>query len=215
MLKVGVLISGRGSNLKALIEAAQQPGFPAEIACVISNREKAEGLKYAEAANIPSHVINHKAFAERADFDRAIHAVLQAHDVQLICLAGFMRLFTPWFVREWTDRLINIHPTLLPAFPGLHVHEAVLKAGVRFSGCTVFFVRDGVDDGPIINQAVAPVLSNDDPDTLAARILKLEHQLYPQAVRLIAEGRVNIHDNKCFIADHVASDAFIVNPPLS
>ncbi|MBV8549069.1 MAG: phosphoribosylglycinamide formyltransferase [Alphaproteobacteria bacterium] len=215
MLKVGVLISGRGSNLKALIDAAAQPGFPAEIACVISNKASAEGLKYAEEAQVPAHVINHKAFAEREDFDRAINAVLQAHGVQLICLAGFMRLHTPWFVNEWHDRLVNIHPTLLPAFPGLHVHEAVIKSGTRFSGATVFFVRNGTDDGPIINQAVLPVLADDTPDTLAARILRLEHQIYPQAVRLIAEGRVNIHEDKCFIADHVASDAFIVNPPLS
>ena len=191
-LKLGVLISGRGSNLQALIDAAAAPDFPAEIALVLSNRADAGGLARAAAAGIRQSVISHRDYPDRPSFEAAMDATLRGAGVELICLAGFMRLLTGGFVEAWRDRMINIHPSLLPAFKGLDTHERALAAGVRFTGCTVHFVRAEMDDGPIIVQAAVPVLSRDDADSLAARVLEAEHRCYPLAVRLIAEGRVRV-----------------------
>jgi phosphoribosylglycinamide formyltransferase-1 len=200
MLKVGVLISGRGSNLQALIDAAKDPAYPAQIAAVISNTAGAAGLDRARAANIPTSVIDHTGFEGKEGFEKALTEKLEAHEVQLVCLAGFMRLLSPWFVGHWRDRLINIHPSLLPAFPGLDTHKKAIAEGVKFAGCTVHFVRAQMDHGPIIAQAAVPVTPDDTEATLAARILEAEHRIYPQAVRWIAEGRVNVHDEKAFVA---------------
>lgn len=212
MLKLGVLISGRGSNLQALIEACAAPGFPAQIAAVISNRPGAGGLEHAAKAGIPNFVIDHKAFQAREPFERAMDDQLRAHGVELVCNAGFMRLLTDWFVRAWWNKVINIHPSLLPAFPGLHVHEQALAAGVRLSGCTVHFVRTDMDAGPIIGQAAVPVLSGDTPETLAARVLTAEHRLYPRVVRLIAEGRISIDDERVVISGDSDARGLLLAP---
>ena len=208
-LKVGVLISGRGSNLQALIEAAADPAFPAEIVLVVANQGDAGGLARARAVGIRSETINHRAFNAKQGFEASIDATLRGAGVELVCLAGFMRILSPWFVERWRDRLINIHPSLLPAFKGLDTHERVLATGARFTGCTVHFVRPDVDDGPIIVQAVVPVMPGDTPDTLAARVLGAEHRCYPLAVRLIAEGRVQIRDDRADIR-HAAAPAEVM-----
>jgi phosphoribosylglycinamide formyltransferase-1 len=211
-LKLGVLISGRGSNLQALIDACHDPAYPAEIAIVISNVAGVYGLKRAEEAGIPTRVVNHKEHTSRATFEETVNRELEGAGVELVCLAGFMRLLTDAFVERWLDRLINIHPSLLPAFKGLHVHERAIEAGVRFSGCTVHFVRPAMDDGPIIVQAAVPVLPGDDPDRLAARILEQEHRIYPLAVRLIAEGRVMVDGARAAVADAKGPAGALVNP---
>jgi phosphoribosylglycinamide formyltransferase-1 len=211
-LKLGVLISGRGSNLQALIDAAADPSYPAEIALVISNKADAGGLARAEAAGIATKVIPHKEFASREAFDAALDQTLRAAGVGLVCLAGFMRLLTPGFSQGWHDRLINIHPSLLPSFKGLDSHAQALKAGVRFSGCTVHFVRPEMDAGPIILQAAVPVHDGDDEDRLAARILEAEHKSYPLAVRLIAEGRIEVVDEIVRIADGDFAGQALLNP---
>lgn len=198
-LKLGVLISGRGSNLKALIDACAAPAYPAEIGLVISNKAGAAGLDYARAAGIPAAVIEHRAFPDRASFDTALDAKLRGQAIELVCLAGFMRLLSETFCTAWHDRLINIHPSLLPAFPGIDVQQRAIDAGVRFSGCTVHFVRAAMDDGPIIVQAAVPVLPEDDADRLAARILEAEHVCYPLAVRWFAEGRLTVTGNRVLL----------------
>jgi phosphoribosylglycinamide formyltransferase 1 len=188
-LRLGVLISGRGSNLQALIEACADSAYPAEIVSVISDRAEAPGLAIAVAAGIPGVAVSRRdrpAFAAEAD------VLLRRQHVDLVCLAGFMRVLDTAFVDAWRDKMVNIHPSLLPAFPGLHPHRRALAAGVRFSGCTVHFVRPEIDAGPIIAQAVVPIRPGDDEARLAARILGVEHRLYPIAVRLIAEGRVRV-----------------------
>ena len=212
-LKVAVLISGRGSNLQALIAACAKPDFPAEIICVIANRADAAGLARAAAAAIPTQVIPHRDYPSRAAFDAALTAALEAKGVDLICLAGFMRLLTPAFVERWRDRLINIHPSLLPAFPGLDTHERALAQGVRFAGCTVHFVRAEMDNGPIVVQAVVPVLPGDDAERLAARVLEAEHKAYPLALRLIGEGRVRVVGERAEIAGAGATPLLLLNPP--
>jgi len=211
-LKVGVLISGRGSNLQALIDAAADPSFPAEIVLVLSNKADATGLARAEAAGIPTRVISHRGHPDRAAFDAAMTAALVDAGAELVCLAGFMRLLSGDFVDAWHDRLINIHPSLLPSFRGLHAHEQALAAGVRFTGCTVHFVRAEMDDGPIVVQAAVPVLQDDTAETLAARVLLAEHRCYPQAVRWIAERRVRIEGVRAIVLDAPAGEAFIVSP---
>jgi phosphoribosylglycinamide formyltransferase-1 len=211
-LKLGVLISGRGSNLQALIDAAADPSYPAEIVIVISNKADALGLVRAAEAGIATRVIPHREFPDRAAFDAALDTSLRDAGVELVCLAGFMRLLTPGFAQFWHNRLINIHPSLLPAFKGLSPHADALAAGVRFSGCTVHYVRPEMDAGPIILQAAVPVLDGDSEDDLAARILAAEHRSYPLAVRLIAEGRVRVADERVFIADAVPPDLGLLNP---
>ena len=195
-LRVAVLISGRGSNLQALIDACADPAFPAEIRLVISNEPGAHGLARAEQARIPTVVIPHKQFPDRASFDAAMDRALANAGAELICLAGFMRMLGDAFVERWRDRMINIHPSLLPAFKGLNTHERVIAAGVRFTGCTVHFVRPAMDEGPIIVQSVVPVLAGDDAARLAERVLAEEHKAYPLALRLIAEGRVRVTDER-------------------
>jgi phosphoribosylglycinamide formyltransferase-1 len=208
-LRVGVLISGRGSNLQALIEAAADPNYPAEIVLVISNRPEAQGLQRAAQAGIPHEVI---AERDRGAFAAAADAALRHNRVELVALAGFMRLLDIGLVEAWRDRMVNIHPSLLPAFPGLHPQRQALVAGVRFSGCTVHLVRAEMDTGPIIAQAVVPVHDDDDEDRLAARILAAEHRLYPLAIRLFAEGRLRIDGNRTIIAGGSAPDITALNP---
>jgi phosphoribosylglycinamide formyltransferase-1 len=191
-LKVGILISGRGSNMAALIEAAKARDYPAEIAVVVSNLADAPGLGVARAAGVATAVIPHKGFPDRESFDRAVSAELEKHGVGLVALAGFMRIQSPWFPTHWKDRIINIHPSLLPSFKGLHVQQQAIDAGARVSGCTVHFVTPDLDAGPIIAQAAVPVLAGDTADTLAARILRQEHRLYPLVVRWFAEGRLSV-----------------------
>ena len=211
-LKIGVLISGRGSNLQALIDACGQPDFPASIVHVLSNKASAAGLARATEAGIPTSVLRHGDYDSREDFDEAMSQRLTEAGVDLVCLAGFMRLLSDRFVATWRDRLIKIHPSLLPAFKGLHVHERVLDAGVRISGCTVHFVRAEMDAGPVIVQAAVPVDRRDTPDTLAARVLEQEHRIYPLAVRLIAEGRVRVVDERALVDDAPPIGSALVNP---
>lgn len=214
MLRVAVLISGRGSNMQSLVRATQQAGFPAQIACVISNTPTAKGLEWAAGEGIATAVVNHKDFGkDREAFDRALHDEIKKHNVQLVCLAGFMRLLSPWFVAQWMDRLVNIHPSLLPSFPGLHVQQAAIDYGAKFSGCTVHFVRAEMDHGPIIIQAAVPVLPDDDDAALSARILEQEHKVYPQALRWIAEARVNVIGEKCLVTG-TDKPAAVTNPVL-
>jgi phosphoribosylglycinamide formyltransferase 1 len=208
-MRLAVLISGRGSNLQALIEACADPGYPAEIGVVISNRADAPGLMRAVAAHIPTAVIAHR---DRGEFAAEADTRLRAEGVELVCLAGFMRLLDTDFVEAWRDRLVNIHPSLLPAFRGLHAQRQALAAGVRFAGCTVHFVRPEVDTGPIIAQAVVPVLPGDDEAKLSARILAVEHRLYPLAVQLVATGRTQIVDGRVEIDGWQAPDFAKLNP---
>jgi phosphoribosylglycinamide formyltransferase 1 len=208
-LRVGVLISGRGSNLQALIDAAADRTYPAEIVTVISNRADAAGLARAASASIPHHAV---ADLDRAAFAAAADRILRDAGVALVALAGFMRILETGFVEAWTDRMVNIHPSLLPAFPGLHPQRQALAAGVKFSGCTVHFVRAAVDTGPIIAQAVVPVEDGDDEDRLAARILAAEHRLYPLAVKLIAKKWLRIDGNRVFVTGAAAPDIAALNP---
>ncbi len=190
--RVGVLISGRGSNLQALLDACSKPAFPAEIVLVISNKADAPGLQRAARAGVPSQVIARRDHPDKAARDAAMTEALEAAGVELVCLAGFMRLLSEPFVAHWRDRMINIHPSLLPLFAGLDSHARALRAGVKLHGCTVHFVRFEMDSGPILGQAAVPVLAGDDAETLAARVLEAEHRLYPHCLRLVAEGRVEI-----------------------
>ena len=208
-LRLGVLISGRGSNLQALIDACRDPGFPAEVALVISNKADAAGLARATAAGIPTLVLKPKDFADKPAHEAAMTSALEGADIGLVCLAGFMRLLTGGFVTHWHNRLINIHPSLLPAFPGIDTHARAIAAGVRFHGCTVHYVREVMDDGPIIVQAAVPVLPADTPDDLAARVLVQEHKAYPLAVRLIAEGRVRVDGAVAHVEGLRAPDAIL------
>lgn len=211
-LKVAVLISGRGSNLQTLIDACAEPKFPAEIVAVISNVADAAGLARAKDAKIPTSVIDHRDFASREAFDAALDAALKKSGAGLVCLAGFMRLLSEGFVDKWRNRVINIHPSLIPAFTGRNTHERVLKAGVRFTGCTVHFVNAEMDKGPIIIQAAVPVHADDDAAALADRVLAAEHRIYPQAVRLIAEDRVRVLGDVVRIDGASAPPSFLVNP---
>ena len=199
-IRTAVLLSGRGSNLKSLIAACAAPDFPAEIVLVISNVESAGGLAIARDAGIATKVIPHKPFPSREAFDAEIDAALSAANIELVCEAGFMRIHSAWFAQRWEGRILNIHPSLLPKFPGVHVHEQVLAAGETESGATVHFITPELDAGPIVAQAHVPVLPGDTPDTLAARVLEQEHVLYPEALRLVAEGRVRLEDGKAVAA---------------
>jgi phosphoribosylglycinamide formyltransferase-1 len=200
-IRVAVLISGRGSNMVALIEAAKDPAYPAEIVLVLSNRPDAAGLARAAEAGIPARAVDHRAFPDRASFDAALDAELRAADVDLVCLAGFMRIFTPAFVAGWAGRMLNIHPSLLPLFKGTHTHAQALEAGVRLHGCTVHFVVPELDAGPIVAQAAIPVRQGDDPDSLADRVIVQERRLYPAVLALVAGGRARLEGDRVVIAD--------------
>jgi phosphoribosylglycinamide formyltransferase-1 len=213
-MKVAVLISGRGTNLKALIEAAAAPDYPAEIVLVISNVANAAGLGFAYDARIASVIIPHGDFASREEFDHAIDARLHEAGVDLVCLAGFMRILSDSFVRKWQDRMINIHPSLLPSFKGTEIHEQAIAAGVRISGCTVHYVIPELDEGPQIAQTAVPVHMHDTPETLAARVLEAEHKLYPLAVRLIAEGRAQFYAGRVIFSDVTDTEGALFSPPL-
>lgn len=198
--RVAVLISGRGSNMVALIEAAKAAGYPAEIALVLSNDPQAKGLAHARAEGLETAVVDHRDFGKnRAAFERAMQAELEAHGIELVCLAGFMRLLTPWFVGQWMGRMINIHPALLPEFKGLDTHARALAAGARHHGATVHFVVPEMDSGPMIVQGTVPVLAGDTAETLAARVLAVEHLIYPLALRLVVEDRVRIEGERCLV----------------
>ena len=198
--KTGILISGRGSNMQALVQAAQDPLYPAEIVVVISNRPDAKGLDFAKAQGIRTEIVDHKAYGSREDFDAALDAALKRHGVELVALAGFMRIMTQGFVEKWRDRMINIHPALLPAYKGLHTHERALADGATRHGATAHFVRHDVDSGPIIAQARVPVLRSDTAETLGRRVLDAEHKIYPKALALIASGAVRVEGERLVAA---------------
>lgn len=201
--RTAILISGRGSNMESLLRAAADPGFPAEIVGVVSNRPEAAGLDRARSCGIHAEALDHRAFAGREGFEAALDARLRALGAELVCLAGFMRLLTAPFVEAWRDRAINIHPSLLPAFPGLDTHARALAEGVRFAGCTVHVVRPAMDSGPIIAQAAVPILPGDDEAALSARVLAAEHRLYPMALALYASGAARVVDDRIVYSDGV------------
>lgn len=200
-LVLGVLASGRGSNMQAIIDATRTPDFPARVAVVVSDRERAPALERAARAGVPAVFLNPKDFADRAAYDEALATTLEAHAVELVCAAGFMRILSPAFIRGFAGRILNVHPSLLPAFPGLHPQRQALEHGVRVSGATVHFVDEGVDTGPIVLQASVPVLTGDTEESLAARILVEEHRLYTTAIRLFAEGRLRIGGRQVVIEE--------------
>ena len=205
--RTAILISGRGSNMTALIEAARDPAYPAQIALVVSNRPDAGGLQRAADEGIATAVVDHKAFGkDRLAFERALQGVLTDHRIDIVCLAGFMRVLTAWFVDQWPERMLNIHPALLPAFKGLATHRRAIEAGVREHGATVNLVVPEMDSGPIIAQARVPVLGDDTEAALAARVLAVEHRIYPLAFKLLASGRVRVQDGRCVIEGAVSED---------
>jgi phosphoribosylglycinamide formyltransferase-1 len=215
-VKLAVLISGEGTNLQAIIDAAARGELDADIRLVISNRKAAHGLERAQHAGIPTQFIDHRRFASREDFDRALVAALTALQVELVACAGFMRLLSPVMINAFPNRIMNIHPALCPAFPGVHAQAAACDYGVRFSGCTVFFVSHGVDDGPVIVQAVVPVMQDDNEASLSARIQAAEHRIYPHAIHLFQEGRLEVRGRKVIIKDSMpeAEPSMLINPPL-
>src|ERR1700742_510409 len=214
--RVAILISGRGSNMAALIEAASEKDFPAEIAVVISNRADAGGLAKAKASGVPTVTIESKPFGkDRAAFEAALQAALDQHRIDLICLGGFMRLFTAEFVQRWYGRMLNIHPSLLPSFPGLDPQAQALRAGVKISGATVHFVIPATDAGPILMQGAVAVRDDDTPETLGARILEIEHRIYPDALRLLATGQVRLEGDICQTTGRVGFDDGLIPPALT
>lgn len=213
--RVAILISGRGSNMAALIKAASAADFPAEISLVISNKADAPGLERAKAGGVKTLVIESKPFGkDRAGFEAVLQGALDQHGIELICLGGFMRLFTAEFTRAWHGRMLNIHPSLLPSFPGLDPHGQALRAGVKLSGATVHFVIPETDAGPIVMQGAVPVSDHDTPDTLSERILEVEHRIYPEALRLLAEGKVSLEGDICKIAGKADRDGILVSPAV-
>jgi phosphoribosylglycinamide formyltransferase-1 len=213
--RVAILISGRGSNMAALIEAAKVEGYPAEIAVVISNRADAGGLALASANGIATLTIESKPFGkDRAGFEAALQSALDGHRIELICLGGFMRLFTAEFVQRWYGRMLNIHPSLLPSFPGLEPHAQALNAGVKVSGATVHFVTPQTDAGPIVMQGVVAVRGDDTPDTLSERILAIEHRIYPDALRLLASGRLRLEGAICRLDGDVSGKDTLISPQV-
>ena len=198
---IGVLVSGSGSNLQAIIDAVEAGRIPAKIGVVISNKADAYGLVRARNHAIPTEFIDHRSFENREAFDARLVEILRSYDIRLVCLAGFMRLLTPVFLGAFPGRVLNIHPALLPSFPGTHGPRDALNYGVRFSGCTVHFIDEGIDTGPIVAQAVVPVYEDDTEESLAARILKEEHRIYPMAIRLFLEGKLTVSGKKVFTAN--------------
>ena len=211
--RTAILISGRGSNMQALIAAARDPLYPAEIALVLSNRPEAPGLVTARGAGIAVAAVDHKIHANREAFERSMQALLEIHRIELICMAGFMRLVTPWFIGQWAGRMINIHPALLPSFRGLDTHARALADGVKIHGCTVHFVVPAMDEGPILAQAAVPVLDTDTAESLARRVLEQEHAIYPAALARVAEGHLIVQGNRVY-DDTVWDAAPMVVPPL-
>ena len=207
-VRTAVLISGRGSNMQALVEAAKEPDFPAEIALVLSNKTDAAGIGFAKSHGIATAVVDHKIYAGREEFERSMQMMLELHRIEIVCLAGFMRIFTPWFVGQWEGRMLNIHPALLPSYRGLHTHERALADGVKIHGCTVHLVVPAMDEGPIIAQAALAVRDDDTADTLGARVLQLEHTIYAQALAQLARGTMQVDGNR------VSSDAAGPAAPL-
>lgn len=216
MVKLGVLVSGSGSNLQAIIDNIEAGRLDAQIKIVISNVPGVFALERARKHGLPAMVINHKDYKSREDFDQKLVEVLKEHKVELVILAGFMRLITPVLLRAFPMRVMNIHPALLPAFPGTHVWQTEIDYGVKFAGCTVHFVDEGTDTGPIIIQAVVPVYDEDTAETLNARILKQEHKIYSRAIQLFAEGRLEIKGRRVLTRGvPCAEDTFLINPPLA
>lgn len=214
MKNIVILISGRGSNMEALIAARDAGNLPVNIAAVISNRPDAAGLETAAKAGIATHYIDHKAFAGREAFDAALIECIDGFAPDLVVLAGFMRILSEGFVRHYEGRLMNIHPSLLPSFPGLHTHQRALEEGVRIHGCTVHFVTPTLDHGPVIIQAAVPVLDSDDEASLAIRVLRQEHRVYPQAVRWFAEGKLTLDNGRVRLAADLVSDTAFISPVL-
>jgi phosphoribosylglycinamide formyltransferase 1 len=213
--RVAILISGRGSNMAALVAAAQAADFPAEIALVLSNRPRAAGLDTARAAGVATAVVDHTGFGQdREAFDRALQGELETHRVDIVCLAGFMRLLSPWLVARWQGRMLNIHPALLPAFKGLDTHARARAAGVKVHGASVHFVVPEMDSGPLIAQGALGVREDDTAETLSARVLAIEHRIYPMALRLVAEGRVRVEDGRCRIDGVADSDQVLLVPTI-
>lgn len=213
--RVAILISGRGSNMAALIAAAKAADFPAQIVLVMSNIAGAGGLAVAQDNGIETLTIESKPYGkDREAFERAMHRELQARNIELVCLAGFLRLLTPWFVRQWEGRMLNIHPALLPSYRGLHTHERALADGVKIHGATVHFVVPEVDSGPIVMQGAVPVRDDDTPDTLAARVLRVEHRIYADALRLVADGQTRIDGAACRVAAPSQSDDSLISPRI-
>ncbi len=209
---VGIMISGRGSNMQALIAAAQDPNYPARIVQVISNRPAAPGLELARAAGIPAQAIDHKAYPDRESFESDVSAAMHRAGVEIIAQAGFMRILTAGFVQEWAGRMINIHPSLLPLFPGLHTHRRALDAGVKIHGCSVHFVSEGVDQGALIGQAAVAVHPADTADALAARVLQAEHKLYPRCLALVCRSDVVLTADGARLPPGTENDAMLINP---
>jgi phosphoribosylglycinamide formyltransferase-1 len=215
VVSIAVLISGSGTNLQAIIDAIEAQELDAKIDIVLSNRADAAGLLRAKKHGIPVEVLDHKSFSSREAFDQAMVDSLRSHQVELVVLAGFMRLLSLVFVRAYSNRIMNIHPALLPAFPGLHAQKQAVEHGVRFSGCTVHFVNEACDEGPIIIQAAVPVFPDDTEESLAARILEQEHRVYPRAIQLYSEGRLRIEGRKVFVDDVARAERWArVQPPL-
>ena len=215
LARVAVLISGSGTNLQALIDASRSGALGAEIALVISHRAGAYGLERARRAGIPAQVVRPRDFPDRASHERAVDELLRAHDVAYVCLAGYMRVLSADFVHSWRDRMLNIHPSLLPAFRGLDVHERVLEAGLPVTGCTVHLVRPEVDAGPVLVQGVVPVLPGDTPERLQARVLEVEHRCYPRALRFLVEGRVRVEGERALLADERPGERLVLHPLLA
>ncbi len=211
-VRLGVLVSGRGSNLQALLDAAAAPDCPFTVALVLSNKPGVQGLSRAEAAGVATRVVPHRAFDGREPFERAMTEALETAGVELVAQAGFMRVVTGWFVERWRDRLVNIHPSLLPSFPGLDTHARALAAGVKLHGCTVHLVRETVDQGPILGQAAVPVLPDDTPERLAARVLEAEHRLYPTCLSLYAAGRIRLTGETARVDSPVTPAPLLINP---
>jgi len=213
--RVAILISGRGSNMTALIDAAKASDYPAEIVLVISNIANAGGLAKAAESGIETATIASKPFGkDREAFERKLHDALLSHKIDIVCLAGFLRLLTPWFVAQWDGKMINIHPALLPSYRGLHTHERALADGVKIHGATVHFVVPEMDSGPIIMQGAVAVLDNDTPDTLAARVLAVEHRIYPDALRLVASGQTRVENNACRTSAAGSANETMISPRI-
>lgn len=210
--RIAILISGRGSNMVSLIEAARAPDFPAEIVLVLSNRPDADGLDRAREAGIEALAIDHKAYSTRESFEQALDAALSERGIEFICLAGFMRVLTNWFVERWTGRMLNIHPSLLPLFRGTHTHRRALEEGVLVHGCTVHFVVPELDAGPIVAQVAVPVVPGDTEESLAARVLVQEHLLYPQALRMICDGSARLEAGRVVFAERWSAEGALRSP---